>query len=75
MTAFIDEHCNAYGIEPICRMLEIAPSTYYGHLATRADPDLRSNRSLRNEALCAEIRRNWEVPASRKQRLYRIRVD
>lgn len=60
MTAFIDEHRDAYGVEPICRQLEIAPSTYYDRRAKRADPDLRSNRSLRDEALCAEIRRIWE---------------
>lgn len=60
MTAFIDENRDTYGVEPICRLLEIAPSTYYDHLAKRADPDLRSNRSLRDEALSAEIRRIWE---------------
>lgn len=60
MTAFVDEHRSAYGVEPICRVLEIAPSTYYDHLAKRVDPDLRSNRSHRDEALCAEIRRVWE---------------
>ena len=54
MTAFIDEHRDVYGVEPICRLLEIAPSTYYDHLTKRVDPDLRSNRSLRDEALCAE---------------------
>ena len=60
MTGFIDEHRETYGVEPICRLLQIAPSTYYDHLAKRADPELRSNRVLRDEALCAEIRRVWE---------------
>ena len=60
MTAFVDEHRDTYGVEPICRLLEIAPSTYYDHLAKRADPDLKSNRVQRDEALCAEIRRVWE---------------
>lgn len=54
------EHRDAYGVEPICRQLEIAPSTYHDHRAKRTDPDLRSNRSLRDEALCAEIHRIWE---------------
>ena len=31
MTAFIDEHRGVYGVEPICRLLQIAPSTYYDH--------------------------------------------
>ena len=60
MTAFIDEHRDVYGVEPICRLLQIAPSTYYDHVAKRSDPDLRSNRAQRDEALCVEIRRIWE---------------
>lgn len=60
MTAFIDEHRDTYGVEPICRQLQIAPSTYYDHQAKRDDPDQRSNRARRDEALCMEIRRVWE---------------
>lgn len=44
MTQFVAEHRDAYGVEPICRVLEIAPSTFYAHTARRADPELRSNR-------------------------------
>ncbi|PTX51958.1 hypothetical protein C8N44_1021, partial [Allosediminivita pacifica] len=33
MVEFIDAHRNAHGVEPICRVLPIAPSTYYDHLA------------------------------------------
>lgn len=40
MIAFIDDHRGDYGVEPICRVLPIAPSTYYDHLTKRADPDL-----------------------------------
>ena len=29
MTAFIDDHRLTFGVEPICRVLPIAPSTYY----------------------------------------------
>jgi len=57
MTAFIDEHRDVYGVEPICRLLEIAPSTHHDHCARRADPDLRSNRSPRKAALCPETSR------------------
>ncbi len=60
MTAFVDEHRDTYGVEPICRLLQIAPSTYYVHQAKRADPELRSNRACRDEVLCGEIRRIWE---------------
>jgi hypothetical protein len=37
MIAFIDEHRDAYGVEPICRVLPIAPSTYHERVAS-ADP-------------------------------------
>jgi hypothetical protein len=38
MIAFIDDHRGAYGVEPICEVLPIAPSTYRIHAARRADP-------------------------------------
>jgi hypothetical protein len=38
MIAFIDDHREAHGIEPICKVLPIAPSTYHAHAAKRADP-------------------------------------
>ena len=44
MVEFIDAHRNAHGVEPICRVLPIAPSTYYDHLAKRADPARLSDR-------------------------------
>ena len=57
MKAFIDEHREVYGVEPICRVLPIAPSTYYEYTARRADPDRRPARERRDAALCQEIRR------------------
>ena len=60
MMGFIDEHRDVYGVEPICKVLPIAPSTYYTHAARKADPDLRPNRACRDDALCEEIRRVWE---------------
>ena len=38
MIAFIDEHRAVYGVEPISRVLPIAPSTYHAHMAKRAEP-------------------------------------
>jgi len=60
MTAFIDEHRHVYGVEPICRVLPIAPSTYYAHRARQATPDLQPERWWRDQALCAEVRRVWD---------------
>ena len=60
MIDFIDEHRAIYGVEPICRVLPIAPSTYHAHAARRADPGKLSARLQRDAALNVEIRRVYE---------------
>ena len=60
MKAFIDDHRADYGVEPICKVLPIAPSTYYAHAARKADPALRSRRAKIDDALVPEIRRVWD---------------
>jgi transposase InsO family protein len=60
MIAFIDDHRDAYGVEPICRVLPIAPSTYHAHAARRVDPSRAPARAQRDAVLCAQIRRVWE---------------
>ena len=60
MSAFIDEHRSVYGVEPICRVLPIAPSTSYAHAARRADPGTLSPRAKCDEILKAHIRRVFE---------------
>ena len=57
--AFIDEHRKTYGVEPICRVLPIAPSTYFRRKAHEADPTRRSARAQRDDELRAIIRRIW----------------
>ena len=47
MVAFIDDHRDDYGVEPICQMLPIAPSTYYEHKARERDPSRRPARDQR----------------------------
>lgn len=63
-------HRAEYGVEPICTVLPIAPSTYYDHLAKRADPVRLSDRARRDAALRPEILRvfeeNWRVYGVRK---------
>ena len=49
-----------YGVEPICRVLPIAPSTYHAHVARRTDPARASARARRDAVLSAAIRRVWE---------------
>jgi putative transposase len=70
MIAFLDEHRSAFGVEPICRLLQVAPSTYYAHVAQRDDPAKASQRSRRDAQLSAAIKRvfesNFEVYGARK---------
>ena len=70
MVDFIEAHRGEYGAEPICRILPIAPATYYLHRRRRAHPELRAARSLRDEELKAEILRvydeNYLVYGARK---------
>jgi putative transposase len=60
MKAFLDEHRDAYGVEPICRVLPIAPSTYYAHRARQADPTRCPRRVQSDEILSEKIRRVWD---------------
>ena len=59
MIAFIEENRDI-GVEPICKHLPIAPSTFYDHMAKRANPDLLSDRAKRDKTLRPEIERVWE---------------
>jgi putative transposase len=59
MIAFIDVHRAVYGVEPICRVLPIAPSTYHAHVARRTDPAKASSRARRDAVLRDEIERVW----------------
>ena len=61
MIAFIDAHRDAYGVEPICRVLAIAPSTYHAHVARRADPTKASARLRQDTILGEPIRRVHEA--------------
>jgi hypothetical protein len=61
MIAFIDENRAAYGVEPICRVLPIAPSTYHAQVAQRIDPAKASMRAKRDAGLRSEIRRIFEA--------------
>lgn len=60
MIAFVDQHRDTYGVEPICAQLPIAPSTYFLHKQQAADPTRRSARAQRDETLKADIARVWD---------------
>jgi putative transposase len=56
MTRYVDAHKDRFGVEPICRVLEIAPSTYYA-----ASARLPCARQLGDQALKPEVARvHWE---------------
>ena len=58
--AFVDEHREVYGVEPICRQVQIAPSTYYEHKARECNPERLSERAKRDQQLEADIQRVWD---------------
>jgi transposase InsO family protein len=60
MIAFIEDQRIVYGVESICRVLPIAPSTFYHRLVCRADPSKASVRHQRDTELRPEIKRVWD---------------
>jgi putative transposase len=60
MLAFIDAHRDQYGVESICKLLPIAPSTYYEHKARQSDPKRIPKRLQRDAELRGSVRRIWE---------------
>ncbi|RQS86934.1 IS3 family transposase [Burkholderia contaminans] len=61
LKAFIDQHRDTFGVEPICKVLRIAPSGYRRHAAQLRDPARRSVRAIRDERLRPEIERVWRA--------------
>ena len=60
MVSFIDAHRDTHGVEPICRVLPIAPSSYYEYKARQADPERLPERAKRDAVLRCEIQRVWD---------------
>jgi len=60
MVRFIDQHRETYGVEPICAILPVAPSTYFRRKAQQQDATTRSARARRDDELRAAIQRVWD---------------
>jgi len=60
MIDFIEEQRSVYGVEPICRVLPIAPATYYQHRRWLREPERRAARARRDDELRVEIQRVWD---------------
>jgi putative transposase len=58
---FVDVHRDTFGVEPICKVLRIAPSGYRRHAAQQRNPALRSARAQRDDALVPQIERVWQA--------------
>jgi len=61
MIGFIDDHRGAYGVEPICKLLPIAPSTFHAHAARRSDPARLPARARRDVVLATDIQRVFDA--------------
>jgi putative transposase len=60
MVTFIDQHRATYGVEPICAVLPIAPSTYFLRKVQQQDATKQSARAQRDDSLRAAIQRVWD---------------
>ena len=60
MKAFVDQHHDTFGVEPICRVLQIAPSGYRRHAARQRNPALRCARDHQDDRLMPHIQRVWD---------------
>lgn len=61
MRGFIDQHRDTYGVEPICKVLQVAPSGYRRYVACQRNPSLRSVRARRDDGLMPQIERVWQA--------------
>ncbi len=69
MYALVEEHRQAYGVESICRALQIAPSGYWRHAQRQRQPERRSRRAKCDEHLMPHIERIWQA----NQQVYGVR--
>jgi transposase InsO family protein len=56
----MEAHMREFGVEPMCRVLQIAPSTWYEHARRTADPGRLPRRVKRDSELSVHIRRVFE---------------
>ncbi|MFG0595556.1 IS3 family transposase [Delftia sp. WSY_9] len=61
LKAFINQQRNAFGVEPLCKVLQVAPSAYWRHAALMREPQKRCTRAKRDEVLMPQIQRVWQA--------------
>jgi putative transposase len=65
MIMFIDDHREHLGVEAICKVLPIAPSTYYHHKSIELNPEKASARAKRDAFIMTRITHFWEKSRKR----------
>ncbi len=60
MKEYVDQHRHSYGVEPICKVLQIAPSGYRRHAAHQRKPELRCARAKRDDSLMVQVQQVWQ---------------
>ena len=58
---FIEDHRDVYGVESICAVVPVAPSTYYLHTARVTDPTQRSARAQQDDHWRTQIQRVFDA--------------
>ena len=61
MRKFVDQYRHAYGVEPICKVMQVAPSGYWRHAAQQRNLALRCARAQRDDVLSVDIERVWQA--------------
>ena len=61
MYRLVDEHRGTFGVEPICAVVQIAPSAYRRHAARQRDRSLLSARARHDDALMPKIEAVWNA--------------
>jgi len=61
LRVFIDRYHHAYGVELICKVIQVAPSGYWRHAAQQRNPSLRCARAQRDDVLSVDIEWGWQA--------------
>ena len=61
MRSFVDQYRDTHGVEPICEVMQIAPSGYRRHAACQRMPELRSARLKKDDTLIPRVEQVWQA--------------
>jgi putative transposase len=65
MVSFIEDHRDNFGVGPICRVLRVAPSSYYTRVAIVRKPELASDRAKSDVIDREDIKRIYKASSKR----------